>query len=163
MNEAEIIVDEKVPTVTIIREFDAPVEKVFRAHVDPDLFVQWNWPDGYEVRFDHFDCRTGGAYRIWMSGEDMEGSVHGSFHDVGVPFLYFGVEDHDDMHQPTDTAERIDQPFFTNAAEMVLSTLLLLRCVGESSSRPTAQQLHLGQRTSGVIVCSIAPKTLRPS
>ncbi len=82
MNEAEIIVDEKVPTVTIIREFDAPVEKVFRAHVDPDLFVQWNWPDGYEVRFDHFDCRTGGAYRITMSGEDMAGSVHGSFHDV---------------------------------------------------------------------------------
>ncbi len=51
-------------------------------------------------------------------------SDHGSFHDVGVPFLYFGVEDHDDMHQPTDTAERIDQPFFTNAAETVLSTLL---------------------------------------
>ena len=82
MNEAEIIVDEKVPTVTIIREFDAPVEKVFRAHVDPELFVQWNWPDGYAVRFDHFDCRTGGAYRITMSGDDMEGSVHGSFHDV---------------------------------------------------------------------------------
>ena len=82
MNEAEIIVSEKVPTVTIIREFDAPPEKVFRAHVDPDLFVRWNWPDGYAVRFDHFDCRTGGAYRITMSGEDMEGSVHGSFHDV---------------------------------------------------------------------------------
>lgn len=82
MNEAEIIVDEKVPTVTIIREFDAPVEKVFRAHVDPELFVQWNWPDGYTVHFDHFDCRTGGAYRITMSGEEMEGSVHGSFHDV---------------------------------------------------------------------------------
>ncbi len=82
MNEAEIIVDEKVPTVTIIREFDAPVEKVFRAHVDPDLFVQWNWPDGFEVDFEHFDCRTGGAYRIAMSSADMEGSVHGSFHDV---------------------------------------------------------------------------------
>lgn len=82
MNEAEIIVDEKVPTVTIIREFDAPVDKVFRAHVDPDLFVQWNWPDGFEVDFEHFDCRTGGAYRITMSSADMEGSVHGSFHDV---------------------------------------------------------------------------------
>lgn len=82
MNEAEIIVDEKVPTVTIIREFDAPVDKVFRAHVDPDLFVQWNWPDGFEVDFEHFDCRTGGAYRITMSSDDMAGSVHGSFHDV---------------------------------------------------------------------------------
>jgi uncharacterized protein YndB with AHSA1/START domain len=82
VSEAEIIVDEKVPTVTIIREFDAPVEKVFRAHVEPDLFVQWNWPDGFTVSFDHFDCRTGGAYRITMSGPEMEGSVHGSFHDV---------------------------------------------------------------------------------
>jgi uncharacterized protein YndB with AHSA1/START domain len=82
MNEAEIILDEKVSTVTIIREFDAPVHKVFRAHVDPDLFVQWNWPEGFEVRFDHFDCRTGGAYRITMSSDGTEGSVHGSFHDV---------------------------------------------------------------------------------
>ena len=82
MSEAEIIVDNEVPTVTIVREFDAPVDKVFRAHVDPDLFVRWNWPDGYDVRFDHFDCRTGGAYRITMSGEAMAGSVHGSFHDV---------------------------------------------------------------------------------
>ena len=82
MNEAQIIVDEKLPVVHIIREFDAPPAKVFRAHVDPELFVRWNWPEGFSVRFDHFDCRTGGAYRITMSGDDMEGSVHGSFHDV---------------------------------------------------------------------------------
>jgi uncharacterized protein YndB with AHSA1/START domain len=82
VNEAEIIVDEKVPLVRIIREFDAPPAKVFRAHVDPDLFVKWNWDEGYTVHFDHFDCRTGGAYRITMSGPEMSGSVHGSFHDV---------------------------------------------------------------------------------
>jgi uncharacterized protein YndB with AHSA1/START domain len=82
VNEAEIIVDEKLPVVHIIREFDAPPTKVFRAHVDPELFVRWNWPEGFSVRFDHFDCRTGGAYRITMSSDDMEGSVHGSFHDV---------------------------------------------------------------------------------
>lgn len=82
MKEAEIIVDEKVPLVRIIREFDAPPAKVFRAHVEPELFVQWNWPEGYTVQFDHFDCRTGGSYRITMSGPEMAGSVHGSFHDV---------------------------------------------------------------------------------
>jgi uncharacterized protein YndB with AHSA1/START domain len=82
VNDAEIIVDEKVPTVRIVREFDAPPEKVFRAHVDPELFVQWNWPDGYSVDVDHFDCRTGGSYRIAMAGDDMEAIVHGSFHDV---------------------------------------------------------------------------------
>jgi uncharacterized protein YndB with AHSA1/START domain len=81
-NEAEIIVHDKVPMVTIIREFDAPPEKVFRAHVEPELFVRWNWPAGFTVTFDQWDCRTGGAYRITMAGEDMEGTVHGSFHDV---------------------------------------------------------------------------------
>jgi uncharacterized protein YndB with AHSA1/START domain len=82
VNEAEVVVDEQVPLVRIIREFDAPVEKVFRAHVEPELFVRWNWDEGWSVQFDHFDCRTGGSYRITMSGPEMEGSVHGSFHDV---------------------------------------------------------------------------------
>lgn len=82
MKEAEVIIDEKVPAVRIAREFDAPVEKVFRAHVDPALFVQWNWGEGYTVEFERWDCQTGGAYRITMSGPEMAGSVHGSFHDV---------------------------------------------------------------------------------
>ena len=82
MTEAEIIIDEQVPLVRIIREFDAPPEKVFRAHVEPEQFVRWNWEDGYTVTFDHFDCRSGGSYRITMSGPEMAGSVHGSFHDV---------------------------------------------------------------------------------
>jgi Zn-dependent M28 family amino/carboxypeptidase len=51
-------------------------------------------------------------------------SDHGSFHDVGVPFLYFGVEDHADMHQPTDTSDRVDAAFYTGSAETVLSALL---------------------------------------
>ena len=82
MNEAQVIVDDKAPVLRTIREFDAPVAKVFRAHVEPELFAKWNWSADYLIRFDQFDCRTGGAYRITMSGPEMEGSVHGSFHDV---------------------------------------------------------------------------------
>ena len=37
--DTEIIVDKDVPLVRIIREFDAPPEKVFRAHTDPELIV----------------------------------------------------------------------------------------------------------------------------
>jgi len=51
-------------------------------------------------------------------------SDHGSFRDAGVPYLYFGVEDHADTHQPTDTAARIDAPFFRGAAETVLTALI---------------------------------------
>ena len=43
-HETEISVDPQVPLVRIIREFDAPPEKVFRAHTDPDLVVRWLGP-----------------------------------------------------------------------------------------------------------------------
>jgi hypothetical protein len=51
-------------------------------------------------------------------------SDQGSFHDAGVPFLYFGIEDHEDLHRPTDTADRIDRQFYDAAAETVLSAVL---------------------------------------
>ena len=81
-HETEIIVDPDVPLVRIIREFDAPPEKVFRAHTDPDLFVQWNGPRGMETRVDHHDCRTGGSYRYVMSDESGEYGFRGCFHEV---------------------------------------------------------------------------------
>ena len=46
-------------------------------------------------------------------------SDHGAFHSAGIPFVYFGVEDHDDYHRPTDTFERIDPGFFLGAAETI--------------------------------------------
>ena len=81
-NETQIIVETEVPMVRIIREFDAPPEKVYRAHTDPELFTQWNGPDSLSTRLDHFDCRTGGAYRYTMTRDDFEAGFHGSFHDV---------------------------------------------------------------------------------
>ena len=36
-NETQIAADPTLPTVVITREFDAPREKVFAAHTDPDL------------------------------------------------------------------------------------------------------------------------------
>ncbi len=37
IHETEIVSDPDVPLVRITREFDAPPEKVFRAHTDPEL------------------------------------------------------------------------------------------------------------------------------
>jgi len=81
-HETEISVDPHVPLIRIIREFDAPAEKVFRAHTDPDLVVQWLGPRGLEMRVDHFDCRTGGSYRYTHISEGTEYGFHGSFHEV---------------------------------------------------------------------------------
>ena len=50
-------------------------------------------------------------------------SDHGPFHAAGVPFLYFGVEDHADYHEPTDTAEKIPVTFFVEASNLVLESV----------------------------------------
>ena len=81
-HETEIEVDSRVPLVRITREFDAPPEKVFRAHTDPELVVQWLGPRRHEMRIDHFDCRTGGSYRYVHSSDGNEFWFHGSFHEV---------------------------------------------------------------------------------
>jgi hypothetical protein len=46
------------------------------------------------------------------------------FHQAGVPFIYFGVEDHPDYHKPTDTADKINPTFFGNVADMLLDFVL---------------------------------------
>ena len=81
-HETEITADAKVPAVRITREFDAPPEKVFRAHTDPDLFVQWIGPRNTEMRIDHYDCRTGGSYRYVAISDGIEYGFFGSFHEV---------------------------------------------------------------------------------
>ena len=81
-HETQIVSDPDVPLVRITREFDAPREKVFRAHVDPELFARWNGPAGMEIRIDQHDCRTGGSYRYVHRQDGEEYGFHGSFHEV---------------------------------------------------------------------------------
>jgi uncharacterized protein YndB with AHSA1/START domain len=80
--ETEIVSDTDVPMVRITREFDAPVERVFRAHVDPTLFAQWVGPRAYDASIDNFDCRTGGSYRYVLKSAGEEYGFRGCFHDV---------------------------------------------------------------------------------
>jgi uncharacterized protein YndB with AHSA1/START domain len=80
--ETQIVADPDVPLVRITREFDAPRAKVFRAHTDPALVVQWQGPNGMEARVDHYDCRTGGSYRYVHVQDGEEYGFHGSFHEV---------------------------------------------------------------------------------
>jgi len=77
-----ITADPDVPLVRITREFDAPPEKVFRAHTDPVLVAQWLGPRRLEMRVDYYDCRTGGSYRYVMIGDGNEFGFHGCFHEV---------------------------------------------------------------------------------
>lgn len=81
-NETTIEVNTRVPLVRIVREFDAPVNKVFRAHTAPAIFARWIGPRSISTTIDHFDCRTGGSYRYLVRRDDFEAAFYGCFHDV---------------------------------------------------------------------------------
>ncbi len=82
VHETQISADPDVPTVRIVREFDAPKEKVYRAHVDPELVAQWMGPRSTQMRIDQWDCRTGGSWRYVTIHEGQEYGFYGSFHEV---------------------------------------------------------------------------------
>jgi uncharacterized protein YndB with AHSA1/START domain len=48
--------------------------KVFAALVDPDALKAWLPPSGMSGRFEHFDARPGGSYRLILTYADATGS-----------------------------------------------------------------------------------------
>ncbi len=75
--------DPNIPTVRIVREFDAPVELVYRAHVEPALVQQWMGPRSIDMDIEKWDMRTGGEYRYTAlrDGEEVA-HFYGSIHRV---------------------------------------------------------------------------------
>lgn len=72
------------------------------------------------LRFGH-DQRGAEGVDDWTGSSD-----HRLFHERGIPFIYFGVEDHPDYHRATDEVERIDPAFFLNAVRTILAGVLAL-------------------------------------
>lgn len=61
-------------------------------------------------------------------GEDWtQQSDHAAFYAKNIPFLYVGVEDHPDYHQPTDTFERINPSAYLENCNMILQMIKALR------------------------------------
>ncbi len=89
----------------------------------------WHHPELLPWVLEHA-MRAPVVLRLGHDGEDPERddwtteSDHAVFHEAGVPWLYFGVEDHADHHTPQDTFERIDREFYVEAAATVIDLLL---------------------------------------
>jgi uncharacterized protein YndB with AHSA1/START domain len=85
-NVTTVTADPGKQEVTITREFDAPRELVFKAHVDPKLYVQWLGPKGYKMRLDEFEPRSGGSWRYVHTDEQgNEFGFRGIYHEVLAP------------------------------------------------------------------------------
>lgn len=57
-------------TDTASRVVDAPAARVFAALVDADALLAWLPPEGMTGRFEHFDARSGGSYRLVLTYDD---------------------------------------------------------------------------------------------
>ena len=51
---------------------------------------------------------------------NFKSSNHVSFYKKGIPFLYFGVDDHKDYHEPTDDFENIQPEFYIEAVNTII-------------------------------------------
>ncbi|MGH9243941.1 MAG: SRPBCC family protein [Acidimicrobiales bacterium] len=70
----------------------APLERVYAALVDPEALIAWLPPEGMSGRFERFDARPGGSYRMVLTYADASGApgkatadsdiVEGRFLDV---------------------------------------------------------------------------------
>ena len=57
----------------------------------------------------------------WTNSSD-----HAPFHQAGIPFVYFGVEDHADYHRPTDDFENIDPVEYVASVRTILTVMRAL-------------------------------------
>lgn len=67
-----------------------------------------------KLRFGHDEPGTGSD--DWTKASD-----HAVFHEKGIPFVYFGVEDHPDYHKPTDIFDQIDKDFYYQAVRLIIN------------------------------------------
>jgi uncharacterized protein YndB with AHSA1/START domain len=101
MSKTVITAEPGIPQIIITREFDAPRDLVFRAHVDPELLVQWLGPRSLTMTIDHYDARDGGTWRyVHRDSSGEEYGFHGVFHGTPTPdaivqtFEFEGVPGH---------------------------------------------------------------------
>lgn len=100
-NETKIIAEPGTNVITIIREFDAPRELVFRAYTEPDLYVRWLGPRGYAMNLEKFEPWSGGSWRYVQ--RDLQGNeyaFHGVNHDVTAPERLIGTFEFEGLPEP---------------------------------------------------------------
>lgn len=74
-----------------------------------------------------FGHEGGGNGDDWTTMSD-----HAPFHQRGIRFLYFGVEDHPDYHRPTDDPERLQPAFLAEVVSLIIDVVTRIDTTLES-------------------------------
>lgn len=80
------------------RVFDAPRERVWRAHTDAELLARW-WGRGNRLTIETLDVRPGGKWRFVEHAKDGDFKFSGEFRTVDAPSLLVQTFGWDDMKE----------------------------------------------------------------
>ena len=64
-------------SLTIVAEFDAPIERVWELWADPRKLERWWGPPTHPSTFERHDLAPGGEVSYFMTGPDGERSAAG--------------------------------------------------------------------------------------
>ena len=87
--------------VFITREFDAPRGLVFKAYIDPALYVQWLGPHGFTTKLDKFEPTSGGRWRyVQTDPQGNQFGFHGVYHEVLDPSRIIDTFEFEGLPEP---------------------------------------------------------------
>lgn len=125
----------------LVDDFPYPLEQIL-LNVNMDMLSRSDQNELYASGTYHYpqfkpilESAAMGSNPKLMLGHDVPGtgredwtksSDHGAFFDKKVPHLYFGVEDHEDYHKPSDEFKNIQPEFYINAVNLTLKCILAL-------------------------------------
>lgn len=69
-HEVKVTKDLENKTLIIEREFDGPIDKVWKAYADKETFEKWWGPEGWETKTKEFDFVPGGRVHYDMKCVD---------------------------------------------------------------------------------------------
>lgn len=125
----------------LVADFPYPLEQIL-LNVNMDMVSRSDKNELYASGTYHnpqfkpiLEKVSAGSNPKLMLGHDVPGtgredwtksSDHGAFFDKKIPHLYFGVEDHEDYHKPSDEFKNIQPEFYINAVNLILKCVLAL-------------------------------------
>lgn len=87
-NTIEIIAEAGKHDFSIVREFNASKEKVFKAFTEPKYLKQWFMPAEMAFTIEQMECKTGGKFENHHSHQNgMKFGFRGVYHEVNEPNL----------------------------------------------------------------------------
>jgi uncharacterized protein YndB with AHSA1/START domain len=81
----------------ITREFDAPRELVFKAHVDPEIYAKWVGPHGMTMKIEKWEPFEGGSYKYTHERDGYTYAFFGVYHEVLAPERFIGTFEFDGL------------------------------------------------------------------